>query len=366
MDVASLPEDVRAYRQERAKNWPGRAREEARDEKDAETVAAAEAGGGGAESASPRARLAEVLAEQRRLGHFEASEEIGELVGGGPGDTADRPGDRRKGRGAKGGRARRRRAREPRPALRGAQRDWTGGAARPSPFEAGTVPEAKRRRGDGDGDGDGDVLRRPREKRARVGSGTGGCRGAACGFRHDGELGTRAGAPGPYAAAVGPEGTSAGDGTEGDAADSPSGNADGPVPGDVPFAAAVPGCAGDAKRAAARRGGDARPPSFRKNDKNDKSDRSGTATAVSDQTLLKKLFAKEVRVDRARLLQVFRFLAANDFLRAETRLDALWVFPWADDPERDPQREKQRLRKLALEAAEAQEEEEEETKSDKK
>jgi hypothetical protein len=72
-------------------------------------------------------------------------------------------------------------------------------------------------------------------------------------------------------------------------------------------------------------------------------------------------------VDRARLLQVFRFLAANDFLRAETRLDALWVFPWADDPERDPQREKQRLRKLALEAAEAQEEEEEEeTKSDKK
>ena len=113
-------------------------------------------------------------------------------------------------------------------------------------------------------------------------------------------------------------------------------------------------------RAAAHRGGDARPPSVRKNVKNDKSDRSGTATAASDQTLLKKLFAKEVRVDRARLLQVFRFLAANDFLRAETRLDALWVFPWADDPERDPQREKQRLRKLALEAAEAQEEEEEE------
>ena len=109
----------------------------------------------------------------------------------------------------------------------------------------------------------------------------------------------------------------------------------------------------------ARRGGDARPPSVRKNDKSDPR-RSGTATGASDQTLLKKLFAKEVRVDRARLLQVFRFLAASDFLRAETRLDALWVFPWADDPERDPQREKQRLRKLALEAAEAQEEEEEE------
>ena len=361
VDVASLPEDVRAYRQERAKNWPGRAREEARDEKDAETVAAAEAEEA-ERKARRRARLAEVLAEQRRLGHFEASEEIGELVGGGPGDTADRPGDRRKGRGAKGGGRGAGAPREPRPAPRGAQRDWTGGAARPSPFEAGTVPEAKRRRGDGDGDGDGDVPRRPREKtRACRFWNAGGCRrGAACGFRHDGELGTRAGAPGPYAAAVGPEGTSAGDGTEGDAADSPSGNANAPVPGDVPFAAAVPGYAGDAKRAAARRGGDARPPSVRKNVKNDKSDRSGTATAASDQTLLKKLFAKEVRVDRARLLQVFRFLAANDFLRAETRLDALWVFPWADDPERDPQREKQRLRKLALEAAEAQEEEEEE------
>jgi hypothetical protein len=33
VDVESLPEDVRLYRQERAKNWPGRAREEARNEK---------------------------------------------------------------------------------------------------------------------------------------------------------------------------------------------------------------------------------------------------------------------------------------------------------------------------------------------
>ena len=154
VDVASLPEDVRAYRQERAKNWPGRAREEARDEKDAETVAAAEAEEA-ERKARRRARLAEVLAEQRRLGHFEASEEIGELVGGGPGDTADRPGDRRKGRGAKGGGRGAGAPREPRPALRGAQRDRTGGAARPSLFEAGTVPEAKRRRGDGDGDGTG-------------------------------------------------------------------------------------------------------------------------------------------------------------------------------------------------------------------
>ena len=191
------------------------------------------------------------------------------------------------------------------------------------------------------------VLERGGREAPRAGSGT------------TASWGDARGAPGPYAAAVGPEGTSAGDGTEGDAADSPSGNADGPVRG-RPLRGGRPRVRRGREAAAARRGGDARPPSVRKNVKNDKSDRSGTATAASDQTLLKKLFAKEVRVDRARLLQVFRFLAANDFLRAETRLDALWVFPWADDPERDPQREKQRLRKLALEAAEAQEEEEEE------
>ena len=80
---------------------------------------------------------------------------------------------------------------------------------------------------------------------------------------------------------------------------------------------------------------------------------------ASDQSLLKKLFAKEVRVDRSRLLQVFRFLAANDFLRTERRLDALWMFHWADDPERDPERDKQRLRELAAEAQQAQDAEDE-------
>ena len=76
--------------------------------------------------------------------------------------------------------------------------------------------------------------------------------------------------------------------------------------------------------------------------------------------MLKKLFAKEVRVDNARLLQVFRFLVANDFLRHDKRLDALWVFPWADDPERDPERDtKERLRKLAAEAQQAQDAEDE-------
>ena len=254
-------------------------------------------------------------------------------------------------------------AAEPRPAPRGARARLDRRRRASVPVRGRDGPEAKRRRGDGDGDGDGDVLETSPGKRARVSvlERGGAARGAACGFRHDGELGTRAGAPGPYAAAVGPEGTSAGDGTEGDGRRfSFRKRRRHPSPGASPSRRPSPGAPGTRRSTAAAAIGDARPPSVRKNVKNDKSDRSGTATAASDQTLLKKLFAKEVRVDRARLLQVFRFLAANDFLRAETRLDALWVFPWADDPERDPQREKQRLRKLALEAAEAQEEEEEE------
>ena len=173
VDVASLPEDVRAYRQERAKNWPGRAREEARDEKDAETVAAAEAEEA-ERKARRRARLAEVLAEQRRLGHFEASEEIGELVGGGPGDTADRPGDRRK-------RPGRRRRRAAAATATRTTRPWG-----PTRLDRRRVrPRSRqgrspRRSGDaGTGTGtDGDVPRRPREKRARVGSERGVGRGA--------------------------------------------------------------------------------------------------------------------------------------------------------------------------------------------
>ena len=236
VDVASLPEDVRAYRQERAKNWPGRAREEARDEKDAETVAAAEA-----EEAERKARVA--ARAWRRCSRSSAgsgtsrpARRSGSSWVVVPGTLPTVPGTEGRGAAPRGGRGAGA-PREPRPAPRGAQRDWTGGAARPSPFEAGTVPEAKRRRGDGDGDGDGDVPRRPREKTraCRFWNAGGAAEAPACGFRHDGELGTRAGAPGPYAAAVGPEGTSAGDGTEGDAADSPSGNADAPVPGDVPL-----------------------------------------------------------------------------------------------------------------------------------
>ena len=395
VDVASLPEDVRAYREERAKNWPGRAREEARDES-GKNAAAAEAEAA-ERAARRRARLAEVLAEQRRLGHFEASEAMGEITGGpgkigrpgDPGDATDRPGDRRKGRGAKAGGRGGGAPREPKPAPRRGERDWTGGAARPSPFEAGPVPDAKRRRVDGDedvpGDVPGDVSRRPREKtRACRFWNAGVCRrGDACGFRHDGEPGTPPDAPGPYASPVDTEGMSTGNGTDSGAARAPPGDADAPapVPGDVPSAAPVPrDVPGDAARAAAppcrhyARGRCAAGAScafshaggqtaVRQNDRahaRQKPIRRSAPLSPSRQTLLKKLFAKEVRVDNARLLQVFRFLVANDFLRHDKRLDALWVFPWADDPERDPERDtKERLRKLAAEAQQAQDAEDE-------
>jgi hypothetical protein len=77
-----------------------------------------------------------------------------------------------------------------------------------------------------------------------------------------------------------------------------------------------------------------------------RADAAGTGTGP---TLLKRLFAKEVRVDRSRLLQVFRFLAANDFLRGpRTDPGTLWMFPWSDDPEKpsDESGLKERLRRL--------------------
>ena len=94
---------------------------------------------------------------------------------------------------------------------------------------------------------------------------------------------------------------------------------------------------------------------------------AGITGGSRDPTLLKKLFAKEVRVDRSRLTQVFRFLVNNDFLRdfdpsgqdsRKKDLWDLWMFPWVDDPVRSTKAE---LRKLAAEAAvEPLEDEEEE------
>ena len=86
----------------------------------------------------------------------------------------------------------------------------------------------------------------------------------------------------------------------------------------------------------------------------DKKAKASTSTTNGggdqSQTLLRKLLAREVRVDRSRLLQVFRFLVNNDFLRGHdpSRPGDLWMFPWVDNPVRSP---KETLRALAAEAA---------------
>jgi|TARA_B110000003_G_scaffold237501_1_gene242645 cleavage and polyadenylation specificity factor subunit 4 len=73
VDPSSLPEDVRRYREERAKYWPSdrnvRAKTEAGEEEERARAAR-------------RERLREILAKQREMGHFEASQEIGEEEGG--------------------------------------------------------------------------------------------------------------------------------------------------------------------------------------------------------------------------------------------------------------------------------------------
>ena len=69
VDVASLPEDVRRYREERAKHWPS----------DSHVQAKLEAGEDEERARALRKeRLREILAKQREMGHFEASQEIGE------------------------------------------------------------------------------------------------------------------------------------------------------------------------------------------------------------------------------------------------------------------------------------------------
>jgi len=67
-EAATLTEDDRRYREERARNWPS------------ERNVKAKAIAGDAEKAKERRRelLRDILAKQRELGHFEASQEIGE------------------------------------------------------------------------------------------------------------------------------------------------------------------------------------------------------------------------------------------------------------------------------------------------
>ena len=108
VDVASLPEDVRRYREERAKNWPSRAVVERRQREAEERAARGQLSSSttdAAAAAARRAALREILAKQRELGHFEASEEIGD-VGGGAGDEEAGFARRRAGGGNRKGKGR--------------------------------------------------------------------------------------------------------------------------------------------------------------------------------------------------------------------------------------------------------------------
>lgn len=67
-DPTRLSEDVRKYREERAKHWPS----------DRNVRAKLEAGEEERAREARRRRLREILAKQREMGHFEASQEIGE------------------------------------------------------------------------------------------------------------------------------------------------------------------------------------------------------------------------------------------------------------------------------------------------
>ena len=69
VDVSTLPEDVRKYREERAKHWPSDRNVQAKENAGEDLVR---------EKELRRERLREILAQQRELGHFEASQEIGE------------------------------------------------------------------------------------------------------------------------------------------------------------------------------------------------------------------------------------------------------------------------------------------------
>ena len=70
VDVSSLPEDVRRYREERAKHWPSD--ENVKAKREAESTEEARRA-----KEMRRERLKEILAKQREMGHFEASQEIG-------------------------------------------------------------------------------------------------------------------------------------------------------------------------------------------------------------------------------------------------------------------------------------------------
>ena len=310
VDVASLPEDVRRYREERAKNWPSRTtverrRREAEERCERGELSEKHTADDDAAKTARRAALREILARQRELGHFEASEEIGEELGhlgGITGDEEEGGGDgNRKGKG------------------RGVGRERDDSAP------------AKRQRRDAGGGAGGRQGTRP----CRYWQ-LGKCRrGDACDFVHAGDArGNRAGI--------------CSTGAENCPTDCPTNAATNAA---TPCRFFLRGRCKSGRRCAFAHDESAREKA--KADKKAKAstsiDPNGGGNRATSFTLLRKLLAREVRADRSRLLQVFRFLVNNDFLRGHdpSRPGNLWMFPWVDDPVRSP---KETLRALAAEA----------------
>tara|TARA_B110000503_G_C7119223_1_gene401701 strand:- start:253 stop:1587 length:1335 start_codon:yes stop_codon:yes gene_type:complete len=397
VDVDSLPLEMKQYRAERAKHWPSRKADEAR--LNAHTAGADADAALFAEQAlvkeKRKARLAEVLAQQRALGHFDASEEIGNLDGDRVGTSTGaehgvgdgRLGKNGKGRGqGKGGRGRKGAASQPGPPQTANDARWSAGVKRPSPFEQGDAGHlAKHARVDlgldiaGDRPWDGDDPRdgaQPPERNAHAKTATvracrfwseGSCRkGDTCGFSHDGETGTALAPPGAYALpgngdaidlVIGdgvPTGDGTGDGT-GDEQPTQPPVGTSPVVGKKKahcrYHQRGKCAAGDA---CAFSHADRKHSSMGKQSGNNNNNPGNTANRPATrgaqthnqtpggQTLLKKLFAKEVRSDKSRLLQVFRWLTRNDFLKTallaknvQASDQNLWMFPWVDDPPRE-------------------------------
>jgi len=397
VDVDSLPLEMKQYRAERAKHWPSRKADEAR--LNAHTAGADADAALFAEQAlvkeKRKARLAEVLAQQRALGHFDASEEIGNLDGDRVGTSTGaehgvgdgRLGKNGKGRGhGKGGRGRKGAASQPGPPQTANNARWSAGVKRPSPFEQGDAGHlAKHARVDlgldiaGDRPWDGDDPRdgaQPPERNAHAKTATvracrfwseGSCRkGDTCGFSHDGETGTALAPPGAYALpgngdaidlVIGdgvPTGDGTGDGT-GDEQPTQPPVGTSPVVGKKKahcrYHQRGKCAAGDA---CAFSHADRKHSSMGKQSGNNNNNPGNTANRPATrgaqthnqtpggQTLLKKLFAKEVRSDKSRLLQVFRWLTRNDFLKTallaknvQASDQNLWMFPWVDDPPRE-------------------------------
>ena len=390
VDVESLPEDVRRYRAERAKNWPTARRVAASEEDDADAEA---------RRAERHERLREILARQRELGHFDASEEIGDVedAGGKPGKGKTRAkgkngqGEKRDSRG-KGAAA----AGDGRgPPTTSFEASWSNGAKRPSPFEPRVDVQAtapKRARPDAGQGGERSERRGPTRRCRFWAAGT--CRkGDACGFSHEGPRGEgprgegttrhpeKSGGDGD-----GGDGDVHGDGGGGDVhGDGVDGNGDGDrnaavgeekdgEDGEVLPSSVLPSSTRQRSSRPCRhyaRGrckhGDACAFAHVERARSKKTATHARGDGVEDgfptpPTLLKRLLAREMRADRSRLLQTFRFLVNNDFLRdaSAARGENLWMFPWADDPERDDAAARERIRIARESAADEDDEEDEE------